>query len=256
MTYFPIPLGSLPESLGPEQAERYRKRIGAGRGWEEMGRTLDHLQHRHLLSVPFSTLDLHAGIVVDLPVLYDRIVVRKRGGVCVELNLLFAWLLDQVGFEVALARSTMANGWEHLLVVAGWEGEQWLVDVGYGLYAPHTIALASAPTHGRNGAYRVLGSQREGYAVQRECRDGWRTMTTWHGTLPLEAALVDLAERPTPVPVDFHSERRVEILLEDGRAVLVGDQLTVVRGTSRSERTLSPDGIAYHLEHLFDIPPL
>lgn len=251
--YIPIPLGGASRPLGPEEVERYRLRIGSGRGWEEMGRTLDHLQHRHLLSIPFCTLDLRDDIVTDLPALYSRIVDGGRGGVCIELNLLFAWLLEQIGFEVELARSTMSNGWEHLLIVAGWEGERWLTDVGYGLYAPHAIALDSAPTVGRNGAYRMI-EESGAHAVQRELSDGWRTIATWSTTLSLDATLADLRERPPVVPEDFHRERRVEILLEDGRAVLAGNHLTVQQGRSRSERDLTPDRVGHHLEHLFGLP--
>jgi arylamine N-acetyltransferase len=44
--------------------------------------------------------------------LYDKIVRRRRGGFCYELNGLFAWLLRQLGFTVTLlsARVAQADG--------------------------------------------------------------------------------------------------------------------------------------------------
>src|SRR5512140_824701 len=65
--------------------------------------TLRSLQTAHLLSVPFENLDivpLHRPLALDEPSLWDKIVERRRGGFCYELNGMFAWLLKQLGFHV------------------------------------------------------------------------------------------------------------------------------------------------------------
>ncbi len=54
--------------------------------------TLSALQEAHLSSVPYENLDILAGKINSLApeALYDRIVVKRRGGYCFELNGLFA----------------------------------------------------------------------------------------------------------------------------------------------------------------------
>ena len=64
--------------------------------------TLRQLHRAHMLAVPFENLDIPLGqpIVLSLPSFYDKIVRHRRGGFCYELNGLFGWLLEQMGFRV------------------------------------------------------------------------------------------------------------------------------------------------------------
>src|SRR5690349_12724718 len=58
----------------------------------------------HLRSVPFENLDLHLGRPISLAEedVYAKVVLGRRGGFCYELNGLFAALLREMGYEVAL----------------------------------------------------------------------------------------------------------------------------------------------------------
>jgi N-hydroxyarylamine O-acetyltransferase len=96
----------------------------------------------HLLAVPFENLSIHYGEPIRLEdeMLYDKIVRRRRGGFCYELNGLFAWLLRLLGFSVTLlsARVAQADGgfspeFDHMaLLVHDLEHADWLADVGFG----------------------------------------------------------------------------------------------------------------------------
>src|SRR4026208_1784147 len=59
----------------------------------------------HLLAEPFENLSIGMGwpIALDEAALFDKIVVRRRGGFCYELNGLFAALLRDLGFHVAMS---------------------------------------------------------------------------------------------------------------------------------------------------------
>src|SRR5206468_7848795 len=73
--------------------------------------TLRELHRAHLLTAPFENLDIHLGrpILIDQDVLFDKIVRRRRGGFCYELNGLFALLLRGLGFEVTLLSAGVAR---------------------------------------------------------------------------------------------------------------------------------------------------
>ena len=82
--------------------------------WGEQAPTAAALQalHRaHLLAVPFENLDIHLGrpIMLDQGALFDKIVTRRRGGFCYELNGLFALLLRGLGFDVTLLAAGVAR---------------------------------------------------------------------------------------------------------------------------------------------------
>jgi len=120
--HFPAPVGS--DSLEPSL------------------QTLQALHEAHLLAVPFENLSIHYGqpIVLQEEALFNKIVYRRRGGFCYELNGLFAWLLRQLGFKVTLLSAGVANGvgsyspdFDHLtLLIHQLDGADWLADVGFG----------------------------------------------------------------------------------------------------------------------------
>lgn len=123
--------------------DAYLQRIGAARS-----SSLAELQERHLLSVPFENLDIHMDtrIVLEIPRLYDKIVERRRGGFCYELNGLFAELLRDLGFSVDMlaARVFGADGFgppfDHMALLVD---DAWLVDVGFGSFSLRPLEWTS-----------------------------------------------------------------------------------------------------------------
>src|SRR3984885_3366535 len=61
------------------------------------------LPRAHQLTVPFENLSIHLAEPVSLaePDLIDKIVRRRRGGFCYELNGAFALLLEALGAQVS-----------------------------------------------------------------------------------------------------------------------------------------------------------
>jgi len=63
------------------------------------------LQRHHLASIPFENLALHysppsRAVSLDPQAVYDKFIVRHRGGYCMEQNLFFAHMLCGLGFTV------------------------------------------------------------------------------------------------------------------------------------------------------------
>tara|TARA_R110002096_G_scaffold171490_2_gene344374 strand:+ start:9989 stop:10849 length:861 start_codon:yes stop_codon:yes gene_type:complete len=110
---------------------------------------LEGLCKAQLTSVPFENFDIHLGVEIrlDAPSLYRKIVRRRRGGFCYELNGLFAWLLREVGFSVELLSSrVMRKGglgaeFDHMALRVWCEGKPFLVDVGFGDGSTLPLAL-------------------------------------------------------------------------------------------------------------------
>ena len=103
---------------------------------------LTSLQRAHLAHVPFENLDVVEGLLplaLDEGALFDKIVRRRRGGICYELNLLFAAALRAAGFEVALKggrHPKYGDDMDHLFLLVDMpgdapEGGPWLADVGF-----------------------------------------------------------------------------------------------------------------------------
>jgi N-hydroxyarylamine O-acetyltransferase len=104
------------------------------------------LTDRHYRAVPFESLSIHLDEPIDLrpEALFDKIVRRRRGGFCYELNGLFGWLLA-VAFLGARVhgrdRDTVPLA--HLaLRVTGDDGIARLTDVGFGGFCVPALELA------------------------------------------------------------------------------------------------------------------
>lgn len=92
------------------------------------------------LNVPYENLDVQLGVPVgqDIEPIFDKIVNRRRGGWCYEMNGLLGWALREIGFDVmrvtgAVHRrdrgdSTLGN---HLVLLVRLE-KTYVADLGLG----------------------------------------------------------------------------------------------------------------------------
>src|SRR5262245_14904037 len=137
---------------GFDRVAEYLGRVGYDGPVDVTPETLRRLHLAHLLAVPFENLDIHLGrpIVLDVDRIFEKIVRRRRGGFCYELNGLFAWLLGELGFDVELLSAQVLDGgrlgpeFDHMTLLVEHEG-RWLVDVGFGDSFLEPLALE--PSH-------------------------------------------------------------------------------------------------------------
>lgn len=102
--------------------------------------TLKALHRAHLLAIPYENLDIHLGrtLSLDETAMLEKIIQRRRGGWCYEMNGVFAWALRQIGFSVTLLASTVGResdadpeDRDHLVLRVDLD-QPYLADVGFG----------------------------------------------------------------------------------------------------------------------------
>ena len=160
-------------------------RIGYEGTRDPNAEVLRALHRAFVLSVPFENLDILLGrpIVLDEAALFDKIVKRRRGGFCYEMNGLFAALLRALGFDVTLlsARVVGTDGkagpeFDHLVLLVPLS-ERRLADVGFGDAFVHPLRLdASGEQPDDKGPCRIT---RDGgvRSVERRTPEGaWKTL--------------------------------------------------------------------------------
>ena len=121
------------------KALQYIERIGSS--FEKADyKNLCRLQNDHLFAVPYENLDILDGnpIKLDCDSLFEKIVTRRRGGYCFEVNKLFGELLRSLGYKVTDLAARYLRGENgipmrrhHVLKVACEDGV-YLCDVGVG----------------------------------------------------------------------------------------------------------------------------
>lgn len=215
----------------------YLERIGAVRPTEPSIDALQVLQAAHLRSVPFENLSIHLGepVILDESALLEKVVGRRRGGFCYELNGLFAALLGALGFEVTLlaARVFSPDGlgppFDHLALLVH-TTEPMLADVGFGDHALHPLAARDRSVQrDPAGTFEVLDSADGDLDVSRDGRGQYRAESRgrelvdfeptcwWHQTSPKSHFTRSLTcSLPTARGRVTLSDRRL-IVTSDGR---------------------------------------
>ena len=182
--------------------ETYLERIGYVQGREPTAENLAALVKAHRHSVPYETLDLwrRRRTTLATETLYDKIVTRRRGGYCFELNGLFAWLLRQLGYHVReyfgrwlLGEEMSVPKRRHRVVcVALPPGPNKIVDVGIGmafLLAPLDFVFDVPQRQGVH-IYRIVKDPVLTCVVQAKKLDG-----TWGSLFSFDTA--------PQLPIDF-----------------------------------------------------
>jgi len=137
----------------------YLSRIGLDRPPRADLAGLTALHRAHLRAIPYENLDVQLGrpVTIDRPAIFDKLVTRRRGGWCYEMNGLLGWALGELGFRVTRAtgavmrelRGESAAG-NHLVLKVELDEGLYLADVGFGDGSLDPIPV-------RPGAFAVNG---------------------------------------------------------------------------------------------------
>jgi N-hydroxyarylamine O-acetyltransferase len=231
--------------------DSYRKRIGYAGPTNPTPDLLRNLHRAHLLSVPFENLDIAFGrrIVCEEQFFVKKIIERRRGGFCYELNGAFAALLRALGFGVTLlsARVPREDGsqtpeFDHLTLRVDLE-EPWLADVGFGdcFLSPLRLHLdAEQAQDGRK--YRVTEEAESLHVERAESGGIWKRQYSFTLTprrLDEFAAMCHYHQTSPESP--FTRRKLCTLATANGRITLADWKLIITRNGGREERILESE---------------
>jgi N-hydroxyarylamine O-acetyltransferase len=228
----------------------YLARMGVRRPLALDAGVLRDLHRAHLVAVPFENLSIHLGESVSLSEadLMDKIIGRRRGGFCYELNGAFACLLERLGAHVrrVSARVYGDDGrlgppFDHLaLIVRVPDGTgPWLADVGFGSHSTYPLLADDRAGQADPGGQFLLADLPDGdidvvkdgqpqyrIEVRERTLDDFVPTCWWQQTSPRS-----------------HFTRSVicSRLTEDGRISISGRRLIRTAGGQRVEENLPDD---------------
>lgn len=236
--------------LSDEQVSAYLTRMGVAHRPGPTADSLRELHLQHLLTVPFENLDIHLDrrITLTVPDLFAKIVGRKRGGFCYELNGLFAALLRTLGFDVVMfaCRVQSSHGigplFDHLaLAVAVPDSpEQWLADVGFGRHSAYPLRLGFVGTHDDpNGLFRLDERESGDIDVLLDDKVQYRVETRPRTLDDFEPTCWWQQSRPGS---HFRAGPVCSRLTESGGMITIADHALIsTEGGERAETTLVSD---------------
>jgi N-hydroxyarylamine O-acetyltransferase len=242
-----------------KRVSEYSERIGINRPATADAEVLRVMHRAHQMAVPFENLSIHLGEPISLAEddLIGKIVSRRRGGFCYELNGAFALLLEALGFEVTRVAARVYGGgglgppFDHLaLVVRPADGSgPWLADVGFGSHSIYPLLLDERRDQqdpaGRfliaaadDGDLDVLKDREPQYRLERRARtlEDFIPTCWWQQTSPQS---------------HFRTNVICSLLTEYGRISISGRTLIRTSGRNKTEYDLTDDEavLAAYREH-------
>lgn len=106
--------------------------------------TLTKLQDAHLKYIPYENFDCLNGKITSLKRqdMFNKVIMHNRGGICFELNGLYNWLLESLGFEVTSYAARFIDKMEtyqlrrHRVMCVTLGEKRYLTDVGVNSESP------------------------------------------------------------------------------------------------------------------------
>ena len=113
--------------------------------------TLTRLHRGHVTHIPYENLDVQFGRSVSRApeAIFNKLVTRRRGGWCYEMNGLMSWALDEIGFKVTRmaggVRRAQVGDWavgNHMVLLVHLD-RPYMADAGFGdgLIEPVPVAV-------------------------------------------------------------------------------------------------------------------
>ena len=138
------------------ELQAYLDRIGYTAGPELTPENLHKLIRCHLETVPFENLDIAFNphpLSAKYEDMYHKVVDRKRGGICFELNSIFCWLMAEMGYDVYPVHVRLLMRFPdprnapvtHRGNVCILDGKKYYCDVGFGGPGPKGLICVDDP---------------------------------------------------------------------------------------------------------------
>ena len=242
-----IPLyAPLPDS------KRYLERIGIDAIDTLDKKTLDRLVLCHQRTVPFENLDIYdadTDISLNIPELYDKIVLRRRGGYCFELNAAFMSLLASLGYDCyALAVRVIWNLPDpmpitHRATVVTIDGVRYFCDVGFGGPSPQNALYLDVTGFQESGAGVFQIEKEEAGTVIYRMVNGEKERLLLFSETPCEPVdFLALNEYQAKSKDSmFRKGRLLNLVTENGNKTLSGNVFKINDGGNSSEKILSDE---------------
>jgi N-hydroxyarylamine O-acetyltransferase len=235
------------------EIEKYLERINYKGIVEPTTELLSALQKLHLLSIPFENLDIHYKIPIELNLtnIFEKVINKRRGGFCYELNGLFYELLRSIGFDVKMISARVFDNkqqiltpeFDHLTIIAKINSADYLVDVGFGEFAfrPLKIELNKIQDDER-GSFRLEKYDDDYYKVSKPVNENW--MTEYVFSLK-ERDLSDFTEmchyNQTSPLSHFTQNKLCSLASEKGRITVTGDKIKIKEGDTLTELPINSE---------------
>ncbi len=236
------------------ELEKYLNRVNFKGDVEASGSALEALHHAHLYAIPFENFDvlLGRGIDLDPKALFHKLVIKRRGGYCFELNGLFLEALKAFGFDarallgrVHVTGTPTGRGHQIELVRIG--SREWILDVGFGGDTPRMPVplILDEPVTKWGQTVRLTDGGNFGIMLQMKKEEEWADLYSFDLSYVFQGDIEYGNHFNSTHPDIFFTFARVAALPVDNGAITLLDRTLKETKDGRSSVRELEDGPAY-----------
>jgi len=226
--------------------DEYLARIGSGGREFGTGREdLKVLQRGHLLNVPFENLDIHwkRQIVLEIEKFYEKIVGRRRGGFCYELNGLFNELLRHLGFKTRMISARVFNGtvhgpeFDHAAIIVTIGEDEYLADVGFADFTAEPLRFAVDEEQvDPNGTFVIRRFDAATFEVAKRDGESWNSQYVFKDIARDLSEFAEMCNFQQYSPESLFTKGKIcSVMTETGRKSLTDTKYIVAANHLRAE---------------------
>lgn len=208
------------------------------------------LHRQHLLTVPFENLDVHYRRLFDLKPanVYDKVVNRRRGGFCYEVNSLFNELLKSIGFKTRIISGKVVTDlgapgpeYDHMAIIIKLDKE-YIADVGFGDLFVEPLEIRSGVQFDGRKYFKI---EEEGDELCIRMSDDNQNFDRKY-TFTMTETPLHLFEAPChdkQINPDSHFVRNTicTVLTGSGRITVYNDKFTETMKYQKMQRSIQDD---------------
>ncbi len=225
---------------------------------------LTGVMRAQLHSVPFENLDVQAGKIVSMVPedIVDKIIHRKRGGYCYEVNGLFSMALTALGFEYDIIGARpmfypQRRPKTHVVLLVKIGAERWLCDTGFGsfgLRAPIGLHQLGQIIQQDNETFMLDKDERNEFVLKALVKGEWANQFGFD-LQPMEWIDFSLANYYNSTHPDAVFVKQYLVMQQnpEGRILLTGDQLKEWRGDQETASYVPPEQLDTVLLEKFNL---
>lgn len=233
--------------------EKYFQRINYSKAVSKDLNNLKNIVSCQLQSIAFENTEVIAKQIPSLKLedIFEKIVNKKRGGYCYEVNGLLAMALTSIGFDwyFVAARPMLypeKRPKTHMVVVVVLDGKKYLCDTGFGGYCirePIEIKeFVEAEQNKEMFRLELIGKE---YVLSSNVKSQWINQYGFVD-LPQEWIEFSLANYYNAThPNTIFTQNKIAIMqIPNGRKILMNDNLKIIENGETTEQEIRfEDGI-------------
>lgn len=213
--------------------------------------TLNLLHRHHVFSVPFENIDVHYKILFDIEPanVYDKVVNRRRGGFCYEVNSLFNDLLRSIGFETKIISAKVITDfgvpgpeYDHLALIVTIDSKQYIADVGFGDLFVEPLEITTDLQHDGRNYFRIEYEDGEYSLYMSDDQIHFQKKYTFSpDETPIELFRKPCYEKQVNPDSHFVINTICTLPTESGRITIYNDKFTETVGSEKKQTIIKDD---------------